>query len=236
MNEKNPYLEYRTSFIVDVLKDYGKTDFDSVVDFGCGDGRLFCALVDQLGANRGVGVDYRAPVGESKPPVEFVQTNFFEYSPSQSFDLVTSIQVFEHIYEPWLEKYFDAIKRCCNSNGTILISTPNRWRPSNIVRVMTFRKPWMMNANPGVPAEEHLGHHRESSYRELAEILGRFFPADQWRVQIARPAPRRIGSAGSIGSTARLALNLSVYYLLWWAWRPLCVSSSHDHYAVIQRL
>ena len=229
MSESTLYLEYRTQFILDVLKRFGHTGFDSVADFGCGDGRIFAALVAKLGASRAAGVDYNAPVEQSNSQIEYVQSNFFEFAPDEPYDLVTSIQVFEHIYEPWLEKYFAAMKRSCNAGGTILISTPNRWRPSNLVRAMTLRKPLMMNANPGVPPEEHLGHHRESSYRELAEIIARFFPESEWQFQIARPVPRRIGS------TPRWVLNLAVYYLLGWAWRPLCVSSSHDHYVVIQR-
>ncbi len=229
MSEPSLYLEYRTQFINDVLRSCGHTEFQSIADFGCGDGRIFKAIVERFGASRAAGVDYRAPVEQSSDRIEFVQTDFFEFAPNEPYQLVTSIQVFEHIYEPWLEKYFAAMQRSCAPGGTILISTPNRWRPSNIIRAMTLRKPWMMNANPGIPPEEHLGHHRECSYREMAEILGRFFPTSHWRIRIARPMPRRIGS------TARWALNLAVYTTLWWAWRPLCGSASHDHYAVIER-
>lgn len=228
--ESNAYVSYRTRFICDVLKAEVGTHSDSLVDFGCGDGRIFETIAGLVGARRALGVDYRAPLERSTPIIEYRQANFFELAPDEPFQLVTSIQVFEHIYEPWLERYFAALQRCCAPGGTILISTPNRWRPSNIVRAITLRKPLMMNANPGVPPEQHLGHHRESSYRELAGILDRFFPCSQWRVRIARPRPRRIGSR------SRWIANLAVHDLLCWAWIPLCVSASHDHYAVIRRL
>ncbi len=230
MNDHDQALNYRIQFILDVLATHGRTSFDSIVDFGCGDGRLFRVLCEKLAVERAVGVDLRAPAEQSTPQIEFAREDFFEFRSGDPFDLVTSIQVFEHIHEPWLPKYFDALKRSCRPGGTILISTPNRWRPSNVIRAISLRQPHMMNANPGVPAEQHLGHHRECSYRELAELTARFFPADQWRVSIARPIPR------AIGSPLRWILNLGVYYLLWFAWRPLCVSASHDHYVVAERL
>lgn len=229
MNDQDRYLLYRTRFIFDILATHGRTAFDSVADFGCGDGRMLCAMVKEAEAKRAIGIDFRAPVDRSTPQIEFAREDFFEFTPRDSYDLVTSIQVFEHIYEPWLPKYFDALGRSCRAGGTILISTPNRWRPSNIMRALSLRKPHMMNANPGIPAEQHLGHHRECSYRELSEIIGRFFPKPDWRFSISRPIPRQIGS------TLRWTLNLGVYYALWWAWRPLCVSASHDHYVVVQR-
>lgn len=229
MEENQLYRDYRLRFLLDMLRDQGETDFESVIDFGCGDGKLFESLVEAVGASRATGLDYRAPIERSRAGLTYEQTNFLDVNPTERFQLVTSIQVFEHIYEPWLERYFGALKRCCADGGTVLISTPNRWRPSNLIRAATLRNPRMMNANPGVPAEEHLGHHRESSYREFSQILHRFFPASEWGIHVARPLPRRIGS------TLRWGINLAVYTLLWWAWRPLCVSASHDHYAIVRR-
>ena len=101
MNDTEPssesalYVEYRTRFILDALNGFGHTGSESLVDFGCGDGRLLLSLVEELGVSRAVGVDYRAPVDQSTAEMEFVRCDFFEFDPSEPFDLVTSIQVFE---------------------------------------------------------------------------------------------------------------------------------------------
>lgn len=222
-------MDYRAQFAFDVLKKYGRTNFESLADFGCGDGRVLRSLMNKVGASKALGVDLNAREELSTSTITFEKADLIQYSPRDQYDLVISNQVFEHIYEPWLASYFDVLKGSCRPGGTILVSTPNRWRPRNIFRAISLRKPLMMSPNPGVPPEEHRGHHRECNYRELAQIFTEFFPQPDWRVQIARPTPRRIGS------TPRLILNLSIYYLLWWAWRPLCVSASHDHYVVVQR-
>jgi hypothetical protein len=98
-----------------------------------------------------------------------------------------------------------------------------------LLRRCVFLPPHMMCANPGVPPEEHTGHHRECSYRELRSILRAHFPASEWKIWIARPLPRRIGSI------RHWLLSLVVYFSLWLVWYPLCISASHDHYAIMQR-
>ncbi len=228
-NDRELYLEYRSRFVCDLLKYHGRTKVDSIADFGCGDGRLLAALTEKLGAAHAIGVDLDADPNRSSARIRYHRANFLDFTPDQRCELVTSIQVFEHVHEPWLNRYFDALKRACKPGGMILISTPNRWRPSNLVRVATLRRPAMMYPNPGIPGEEFLGHHRESSYREMAAYLDRHFSSPEWRFQVARTAPRSTGSLGV------WMINLAIYCGLWLVWRPLCVSASHDHYAVILR-
>ena len=162
-------------------------------------------------------------------PLILRRLNLLEYVPDTPYDLVVSNQVFEHIYAPWLPKYFEVLKASCAPGGIILLSTPNRWRLKNLLRALTLRRPYMMSQNPGVPPEQHLGHHRECSYRELRTILQEYFEAPQWSIKIVRTVPR------VIESQARWMVNILVYALLWMVWRPVCVSASQDHYVVIRR-
>ena len=136
-------------------------------------------------------------------------------APEEQYELVLSNQVFEHIYEPWLPKYFDILKASCAPDGVILLDTPNRWRPKNIFRVLTFRRPEMMNPNRGVPPEQHLGHHRECSWRELQRVLNQYFQKPEWSVRLVRLVPR------PKDSLAHWLVNLSVYFLFWPFWRLL---------------
>jgi SAM-dependent methyltransferase len=221
--------EYRTQLMWHVLRKASRTHFDSVIDFGCGDGENLRALAEQVGAKRATGIDLNVPESLSDAPVVLVRGNLLEYVPDHQYQLVVSNQVFEHIYEPWLPKYFKVLKASCAPDGIVLLSTPNRWRPKNILRVLTLRRPYMMSSNPGVPPEQHLGHHRECSYRELETMLQQYFQEPEWSLWIVRTVPR------VIESHARWLVNIVGYFLLWVFWRPLLVSASQDHYVIIQR-
>ncbi|MGH7793413.1 MAG: class I SAM-dependent methyltransferase [Candidatus Binatia bacterium] len=211
----------------EVLRGVSAARFKNVIDFGCGDGSILRLLIQKLGASRGTGIDLS--VAEmSSSNIQLCRANLLDYVPGEQYQLVISNQVFEHIHEPWLPRYFEVLKASCSRQGVILISTPNRWRPKNIVRALMFRPPHIMSSNPGVPPEQHLGHHRECSYRELMNILGRHFQPSEWSTRIVRTVPRVIGSYRS------WLANILVYFLLWVVWRPLLVSASQDHYVIIR--
>jgi SAM-dependent methyltransferase len=219
---------YRTQFMYDVLKRVSRTRFESIIDFGCGDGSILLSMKEKIGANGAKGID----LGVSEIAYDHVflcRGDLLEYVPDAQYQLVISNQVFEHIYEPWLPRYFGVLKGSCAPGGLVLLSTPNRWRPTNIARGLLFRRPYMMSPNKGVPPEQHLGHHRECSYRELGALMDQYFEKPEWDSQILRTVPR------PIGSIAHWIFNLLVYFVLWPVWRPLLVSASHDHYVVIQR-
>jgi SAM-dependent methyltransferase len=211
-----------------VLGKTAGTRFASVVDLGCGNGDNLRALARQVGATRATGIDLKARE-ETAGVVVLERGDLLNYVPRQPYQLVVSNQVFEHIYAPWLPRYFAALRACCAPDGVILLSTPNRWRPKNLLRLLALRPPYMMSQNPGVPPEQHRGHHRECSYRELREILGQNFPAPEWQVTIVRTVPR------PLESLPRWIVNIVVYTLFWVVWRPVFVSASQDHYAIIHR-
>jgi len=220
---------YRTTFMKRVLTRLGRVRFRSVIDLGCDDGTNLRRMASFLDAKEAMGVDFRAQDGVHDG-MKLKRGNVLEFVPDHPYELVISNQVFEHIYGPWLPKYFATLRASCAQGGLILLSTPNRWRSSNLVRLLTLRRPFMLNANPGVPPEEHLGHHRECSYRELEAILDSEFPEPEFRVRILRMFPR------VEESVAHWLAVASVYLTLWPLWRPLFVSASQDHYAVIERM
>jgi cyclopropane fatty-acyl-phospholipid synthase-like methyltransferase len=220
-------VQYRTQLMRYVLQKAARTRFESIIDFGCGEGANLRALARQVNAKRATGIDLSV-TEVSYGSIVLKRGNILEFVPDTQYQLVISNQVFEHIYEPWLPKYFEVLKASCAPEGLIMISTPNRWRPKNILRALAFCPPYMMSQNPGVPPEQHLGHHRECSYRELRTILQRYFQKPQWSFSIVRTIPRVIESPG------RWLVNILVYFLLWVFWRPVFVSASQDHYVIIQ--
>jgi SAM-dependent methyltransferase len=212
----------------DILKKGGRDRFDSVLDLGCADGAILRLIAERTGAKRAKGIDMNAREVIS-PPVVLQRANMLDCLLEEQYDLVISNQVFEHIYEPWLPKYFRVLGESCKPGGLILISTPNRWRPRNIVRALTLRRPYMLSPNRGVPPEEHLGHHRECSYRELRTLLRQYFKEPEWQVSVVRTVPRLLESR------LRWVANVSIYFALWIFWRLLVVSASQDHYVLARR-
>ena len=219
--------EYRLGLIREILGRLPRSRFESVVDYGCADGSILRSVVNEVQAKRGKGIDLRARESQGES-ITLNRGNFLNMQVNEQYDLVISNQVFEHIYEPWLPQYFHVLKAGCAQGGVILMSTPNRWRPRNIIRVLTFRSPYMMQANKNVPPEEFLGHHRECSYRELKSILMDYFQPPGWKVKILRTVPRLIDSQ------ARWVANILVYFSLWPLWRLTVRSASQDHYVVIE--
>jgi SAM-dependent methyltransferase len=220
--------EYRTKMIWSSLTKVSRTRFESVLDLGCGDGSILRSIAVKVNSQKAEGLDLAVSKSKSGSLV-LNRGDFLDYKPRERFQLVVSNQVFEHIYEPWLPRYFSVLKESCSPGGIIMISTPNRWRPKNILRLLTFRRPYMMQPNPGVPPEKHLGHHRECSYRQLRNILLEHFREPEWEVRIIRLIPRRTESH------LRWMINLLVYFLSWILWRPIFVSASQDHYVIINR-
>ena len=132
-----------------------------VLDVGCntGYGTLRFAPV----AGRVVGVDVspraidaarrRAPGGHP----EFVLTSGFDLPfPNDSFDLVTSFQVLEHVPDPIA--YLREIRRVARPGGTVILATPNA--ATRLYRGMT---PW------------NRFHVHEYIAAELREVLRRVF-------------------------------------------------------------
>ena len=204
--------------MIDALRRIGQT-FRSIVDLGCGDGAVLRRFAPSVEAELAVGIDLDAPDEDGE--ITLRRADLFAFAPTEPFELVISNQVFEHIYEPLLPAYVDVLKACCAPGGVILLGAPpNRWRALNLARLLTLRRPRMMQTNPGVPLSEHLGHHRECSYRELLQFLRAHFDARSWRIEIVRTRPP------NQGSRTKWLMRLAIYVLLWPVWRVLFVSAS----------
>lgn len=77
---------------------------------------------------------------------------------AESFDLVVSFQVIEHIDLKRLLHYLSEIKRVLKENSVFILSTPNRK-----LRLLPFQKPW------------NLEHTKEYCQKELMSLLSKVF-------------------------------------------------------------
>jgi ubiquinone/menaquinone biosynthesis C-methylase UbiE len=133
--ENSPcYLRHRAAYVFAEQFIKGKT----VLEDGCGSGYGAYYLITK-GAKKVIGIDISQQAvdyaGEkySNDNIEFNVMSVTELGfEDETFDVVTSFQVIEHLKEP--QKYLSEIKRVSKNNAVILISTPNKktYSPNSI--------------------------------------------------------------------------------------------------------
>lgn len=133
-----------------------------ILDFGCGSGygANFLATL----AKKVMGVDISQEVIDycsdthHHPTLSFqkIEANFSLPFADNSFDVVVSFQVIEHVSS--VKKYLMELKRVVKANGLIVITTPNKRH-----RLLPFQKPWNT---------EHL---REYNLKNLKIVLESIF-------------------------------------------------------------
>jgi len=133
-----------------------------ILEDGCGSGYGSYYLAAN-GAKKVVGIDVAAEAIEyaksryRRENLEFIHMDSTELSFSdESFDVVTSFQVIEHIENT--DKFLLQMVRVLKKQGTALISTPNK---------QTY--------SPNTVEPENPFHVREFYLREFRELLFRYF-------------------------------------------------------------
>lgn len=139
---------------------YGKI----ILDLGCGDGYGAAYLAKV--AKKVTAIDYeeeiivKAQTKYAAPNLKFISmdaTNL-EFA-DNSFDIVCSFQVIEHIPEERMSNYLSGVKRVLKNDGEFYVSTLNL--EHNIKSPLTYEK------NPA--------HTKEFTYEELKALLGSIF-------------------------------------------------------------
>lgn len=130
----------------------------SVLDVGCGTGYGIHRLSNK--AREAVGIDiwkegiYYCHHEYGEKTLFLSASGFHLPFMDNSFDLVVSFQVIEHINPDMVINYLEEINRVLKNNGIFIVSTPNRK-----IRLLPFQKPW----NPD--------HKKEYDAKELKRVL-----------------------------------------------------------------
>lgn len=121
------------SYIHFVMQKVNEHDFGSLLDVGCGDGKFLAELYEACPkCPRFVGLDYSqravdlARFMTTDMEIEFVCDSIEGFKgPGGSFDIITLIEVLEHIPLDKLGKCLESLHSNLNSNGYLFITVPS---------------------------------------------------------------------------------------------------------------
>jgi len=101
----------------------------SILDIGCGPGTFLGQFVKRY-AQR-VGIDLAAPQiafaarTYGGPDVEFRQVDLAEINAANKYDVITSIEVIEHLPMAETQHFLASVSRALKPGGTFVLTTPN---------------------------------------------------------------------------------------------------------------
>jgi 2-polyprenyl-3-methyl-5-hydroxy-6-metoxy-1,4-benzoquinol methylase len=155
-------------------KLFDKADPQSLLDVGCGEGVLTHQWAQRLGDRRVVGIDLDDPKLAAEwekrdaPNLEYRRMRA-EDLPFEAgeFDLVTAIEVLEHVPDP--EHTLAEMARCAGRHMLVSVPREPLWRGLNMARGAYLRD-W--GNTPG-----HLNHWSKRSFVAVLEQHGRVVEA-----------------------------------------------------------
>jgi SAM-dependent methyltransferase len=132
------YAAY-TEKVLDLLKDH---KFNSLIDIGCGDGKLLTEVARFFSGKRLVGTDFSeralAFARLFAPSVEFRVD-----IPDEKFDAFTLIEVMEHIKPEEIPAFMDDLKTHLNPGAMGIITVPSDLRPVQLKHYQHFNEDTM---------------------------------------------------------------------------------------------
>ncbi len=143
--------------------------FENVLDVGCGSGVFLLMLGKRAaGLDRPTEVEVCKQRGIEGYPID-LQWGRFPF-PDCSFDLITCLEVIEHLEKPSL--MLSEVRRVLKNQGSFVLSFPNArsllWRSAGLLW-LTPVWPWIRTRR-WIPREERLQRHRHKRDYEVQEL------------------------------------------------------------------
>lgn len=158
------YLNYiRYLFAYQFAAEYIEENCD-VLDIGCAGGHGLVYLSKRSSRVVGLDISRKSLLFAREQEVNGESMNVVEGSASflpfkgESFDIITSFQVIEHLDKREAKVFLREVGRCLKRNGIFICSTPNKK-----LRLLPFQRPW----NPE--------HKKEYDQKEFERLLKSFF-------------------------------------------------------------
>ena len=136
-------LEHITyiSFVINKIKEH---DPNSIVDIGCGEGRIISELISSFEASKLQGFDIsEKAIGFARafvPKVEFNIHDIILAPLPKKYDSAVSCEVIEHIEPEKVRDYCKNIADSLNSGGSLFLTTPTTNVPTNRKHYQHFTK------------------------------------------------------------------------------------------------
>lgn len=161
--EERDYLDPRMSETIKILMKENK--LHSVLDVGCGTG----LLVKYLTKNKfkAIGCDYEKEAIKTALRINKINVVYGSATklpfPKNSFDLVTSISVIEHLTPKEVKQFLNETKRVLKPNGYLFVVTPNYATP---IRLLQGKK-WFGYSDP-----THINFYTPASFGNVLKKKG----------------------------------------------------------------
>ena len=112
-----------------ILSELNKDKFSSIVDIGTGDGRLVRELDLFFEGKKITGVDYsEKAINLAKalnPSLDFKCEDIINSKITEKYDIITLIEVFEHVPLDCIRAFINAMICMLNNNGRIYLTVPH---------------------------------------------------------------------------------------------------------------
>lgn len=152
----SPYWSWGYKYLsgLDVVLDHLRArQFASLIDVGCGDGRFLRELTATGRAARMVGVDYSeraiALARALNPGLDFRAADITAGDVGQTFDVVTLIEVLEHIPPPQVPAFVASLRKLMHPESILLVTVPHANEPVIAKHFQHFRSADLRQAFAG---------------------------------------------------------------------------------------
>lgn len=119
-------------FILDKIKN-DENSINSIVDIGCGDGRLTKELTECFIDKQVIGIDYSKRAidlaNALNPDVHYENKDIVNDTIDKQFDAITLVEVFEHIPLELCDEFVKALSKLLKDEGVIYLTVPHKNKP-----------------------------------------------------------------------------------------------------------
>ena len=115
-----------------ILNEIKKEDHSikTILDLGCGDGRLTKELSENFNLKKVTGIDYSNKAIQLakalNPEINFINIDIINDNHENKYDAITLIEVFEHIPLELCGKFANSVPKLLNNKGIVYLTVPHK--------------------------------------------------------------------------------------------------------------